>query len=205
MKRRKKLIKSSVKINASFFKAGFKESLKYISENRRFIYAVIILFILAVITGLFISPTQGLIEQFTKYLKELIDATKDLNTSQLIIFIFKNNVVASFLGLFLGIIFGIFPIILCVLNGYILGYVSRLAISEEGIWVLWRLFPHGVFELPAVLISLGLGVKLGFSLFGDKKSIVHSFKSSVKAFLLVILPLLIIAAIIEGILISFLG
>ena len=77
------------------------------------------------------------------------------------------------------------------------------AVSLEGILTLWKLFPHGIFEIPAVIISLGLGLRLGITLmFKTKKFKKESF-SSLLVFLLVVTPLLIIAAIIEGFLVFF--
>ena len=56
-------------------------------------------------------------------------------------------------------------IILIVFNGYVLGFVAELAVKSPknplGILILWKLVPHGIFELPAILISIGLGIKLG--------------------------------------------
>ena len=61
----------------------------------------------------------------------------------------------------LGIFLGIFPIITTISNGVILGYVLKRTAESVGVIEFWRLFPHGIFELPAVFISLGLGLKLG--------------------------------------------
>ena len=106
-----------------------------------------------------------------------------------------------------GIFLGIFPMVVAMLNGYILGFVALLSVSNEGIFVLWRLVPHGVFELPAVFISLGLGLKFGTFFFQKNKS--ESFRNylwnSIKTFVFIVLPLLVIAAIIEGALIAFGG
>ncbi|MEI6731787.1 MAG: stage II sporulation protein M, partial [archaeon] len=67
----------------------------------------------------------------------------------------------------------------------------------------WKIVPHGIFELPAIFVSLGLGIKLGAFVFGPerKKEFVRRALASLKVFVYVVLPLLIIAAIIEGMLI----
>ena len=109
----------------------------------------------------------------------------------------------------MGVFFGIYPIIGIIGNGVVLGYVFSLVIAEEGIVSLWKILPHGIFELPAIFIALGLGLKLGGFVFADKgkkfKELKKRFYQSVNAFLMVILPLLVLAAIIEGILIVLLG
>jgi len=67
------------------------------------------------------------------------------------------------------------------------------------------IFPHGVFELPAVFISLGLGVRFGTFMFSKNalSELKHRFIGSIKVFFFVIMPLLVLAAIIEGVLITF--
>lgn len=70
---------------------------------------------------------------------------------------------SSFLGVILGLVLGIFPIIFAIVNGYVLGFVASITVESEGLFVLWRLLPHGIFELPAIFISLGLGLKFGIN------------------------------------------
>ena len=99
---------------------------------------------------------------------------------------------------------GVFPIGAAIVNGYILGFVARFAVNETGnLFVLWRLFPHGIFELPAIILSIGFGIKLGVEIWKkDAWSILkRNIFESMRFFVFVILPLLIIAAIIEGFLI----
>jgi stage II sporulation protein M len=114
---------------------------------------------------------------------------------------------ASLIGLFFGVVFGIIPLYLAVLNGYVVGFVSKIAIQQAGISSLWRLFPHGVFELPAIIISLALGLKLGFFLFSKNpnKEFIKRLILSLKTVFFIILPLLVIAALIEGSLITLLN
>ena len=69
---------------------------------------------------------------------------------------------------------------------------------KEGIFILWRLLPHGIFEIPAILISTSLGIRLGT----DFKNFKKNLKSAIRVFLLIIVPLLVIAGIIEGLFIG---
>ena len=104
-------------------------------------------------------------------------------------------------------IFGIFPFFIAIYNGYVLGYVLKLVVGKIGFLEIWKLFPHGIFELPAVFISLGLGIKLGASLFAKNsdKEFLRRLKNSARVFFFIVLPLLVIAAVIEGSLIKILG
>jgi stage II sporulation protein M len=123
-----------------------------------------------------------------------------MNFIELFWFIFSNNIKVTFIGLISGIFFGILPLLTSIANGYLLGFVSSLVIIEENFLSLWRILPHGIFELPAVFISLGLGLKLGMFIFQKKKIkyLKKNLYNSLKVFFLIILPLLLVAAIIES-------
>ena len=129
-----------------------------------------------------------------------MEKTQDMSRYELIDFIFFNNLQSCFFGFLFGFFLGIFPIVIAILNGYVLGFVGKLAVEKGGISVLWSLLPHGIFELPAIFISLGIGLKFGTFIF--QKEIGKSFKdyffNGLKVFILVVILLLIIAAIIEG-------
>ncbi len=183
----------------------FVKSFNYIKKSKNFIYFIIGTFFLLTLIGYFIHPSDYLLDYLLKFIRELIEKTEGLSAYDLIKFIFFNNLQSSFFGLILGFFFGIFPIFFAVINGYVLGFVASMAVSEGGIFSLWRIFPHGIFELPAIFISLGLGLKFGYFIL--QKNRAESFKNyfwnSIRVFLVIVIPLLIIAAIIEGILISF--
>jgi len=121
-------------------------------------------------------------------------------------FIFTNNIQSGFMGMFFGFFLGIFPILATFANGYIVGYVSSSVISSSGIISLLSILPHGIFELPAIFISFGMGIKFGtFIFYKNKRKYLSKFLiDSLRVFVFVVLPLLIIAAIIEGSLIFIL-
>lgn len=137
------------------------------------------------------------------FIAEMIEMLKDKSTAELIRFIFLNNLKASFMAIVLGILFGIVPIMMGVVNGYLVGFVAREVVAQEGLLVLWRLFPHGIFELPAIIFSIGIGIKIGASMFGKdiRKKLKYNFREGLRFFVFVVFPLLLVAGIIEGILI----
>lgn len=192
MEKRKKKIKEM-----------YKEAFDYIKECKRFIFAIVIIFIASSLLGFFLPTPPQIEESIIKFIQELLEKTKDMNQIELISFIFTNNLQSSFIGMTLGILLGIFPLIITLMNGYLLGYIAEMASEAESILSLWRLFPHGIFELPAIFIALGMGLKI--SAFAFQKNKIKSLKrniiKSLKTFVLIIIPLLIIAAIIEGTLI----
>ncbi len=183
----------------------YSKSFGYIKESKNFIYIIIILFFVLALVGFFIPAPTYIANQISIYIKELVSQTSGMSSIQLISFIFFNNIEASFFGLVFGIFFGIFPVFVSLINGYLLGFVANGSVKTSGIIVLWKLFPHGIFELPAVFISLGLGMKLGSLLLNKKGRFKENFVNALKAFLLIVIPLLIIAAVIEGSLIVLLN
>ena len=186
----------------------FTKSLDYIKKSKNYIgFSLIVFFIMGFIGYLF--PTLFK-EQILNLIKELIEKTEGLSGLELIKFIFINNLRSSFFAMILGIFLGIVPFTVILVNGYILGFVAKVTTNEIGFLVLWRLLPHGIFEIPAIMISVGIGIKLGLFLFvykgkNRKKEFLKGLKDSLRVFIFVIIPLLMIAAIIEGGLIWLLG
>lgn len=191
----------------NFFKKNFKEGLNYIKESKNFIYAISFIFFLSILIGYFL-PVPDFVEQtILKFIEDLIKTTEGMSWFDLINFIFFNNLKSSFFGMALGFFFGIFSIVTALANGYLLGFVASRVVSAEGITVLWKLLPHGIFELPAVLIAVGLGLRLGTFIFKKKKlkSLEELTKKSIKAFIFIVIPLLAIAAVIEATLMLLVG
>jgi len=181
-------------------KREYKDSWDYIKESRNFIYSIIGVFFAFALIGFFVPASEDLTKIILEFIEKLLEQTKDMSQLELIRFIFVNNLQSSFFGLIFGVALGIFPVLATVANGYILGFVGKMSFESGGIFVLWRILPHGIFELPAIFISLGLGLKLGSFIFRKEKGkfFRRCFWNSLRVFLFVVIPLLIIAAIIEG-------
>jgi len=173
---------------------------EFLKELRSFLIIALLIFLLFAFVG-FLFPIF-FVEEILKYIQELITITETMGFSEMFVFIFFNNLGASFFALISGAFLGLFPIIALILNGYVLGFVARKSVDIAGSGILLRLLPHGVFELPAIIISIALGIRLGMFVFSKKQNLAEEFvyrlKNSLKVFLLIIFPLLIIAAIIEA-------
>ena len=198
MKKRGKM--DSSKKNNFNLQNEYKKSLDYLKESKNFIYIIIAIFFIFALIGSFIPVPDSIKESILELLEGILAKTQGMSQGELINFIFFNNLQSSFFGIIFGVFLGIFPVIGAIGNGYILGFVSLLASKEGGLPVLLRLLPHGIFELPAVFVSLGLGLKLGTFIFQEKKieSLREYFWNSLRVFLLIVIPLLIVAGIIEG-------
>lgn len=182
---------------------NYRKSVRFIKESRDFIYVAVLFFLTFFLIGFLLPVPSYIADQITALLQELMEKTGDMSQFELTKFIFFNNMQSSFFAMAFGILFGIFSIFVMITNGYLVGVVSSLSVEIDGILSLWRLFPHGIFELPAVFISAGLGLKIGSFIFQKKKfkSLKDYTINSLRAFVFVIIPLLVIAAIIEGALI----
>lgn len=164
-------------------KTQFKEAINYIKESSNYIYASIGVFIASALIGLVFKENLAFID---KLIEKLIAQTMGLNTPEMIFFILQNNLLSSVLSILLGIFLGLFPLFSSITNGIVLGYVLGKTLEVAGILSWWRLLPHGIFELPAIFISFGLGIKLGSGFINNY--IKHYWK---KRKILVLLPLII--------------
>lgn len=185
----------------------YKDSWNFLKESGNYIWFVALLFFALVIFVFLGLQSNTLNQIILEKLQEIILEFEGLNTFQAIFKIFLNNAFASLTGIILGIFLGIFPVMFILVNSYIVGFVAKMSVEKEGILTLWKLFPHGVFELPAVIISFALGIRLGMFVLAKNpgKELKERFWKSLKVFLLIVLPLLVIAAIIEGILVATAG
>lgn len=189
----------------NFFVKNYSACWKFLNESKWYMVFALGIFMLVFLIG-FIYPFFFRQEIF-EWIEKLILSLEGKSTLEIILFIFFNNIKAGFFAIVTGIGLGILPLIILVFNGYLLGFVVREAAVREGIGVLWQLAPHGIFELPAILLSIGIGLKIGVDLFKKdvKEKLKHNFKEGLRFFVFVIFPLLLVAGIIEGLLISLIG
>lgn len=145
---------------------NFKKSLSQLSLIKVYFWFSFFLFFLIAFLG-FLFPIF-FEEQILKIIENLIKQTKNLGVFGLIRFVISNNIQSAFFSFLLGIFLGIFPILILIVNSYILGFVANKIVASEGTLVLWRLLPHGIFEIPAILISVALGIRLGMFFFQAK-------------------------------------
>jgi len=185
----------------SFLKRNYSASWKFLKESSNYIIFALFIFVLFFIIG-FIFPIF-FTTQIELLLEKLSQSIEGLGLLETISFIFFNNLRSSAVAMIFGIGLGIFPLLTGAINGYLLGYVANVATASKGILILWRILPHGIFEIPAIIFSIGLGIKLGFDLFKkDKMSrLKRNIEEGIRAFIFIVIPLLILSAVIEGILI----
>ncbi len=177
-----------------------KNSLDFIKESKKYIFLVVFIFLLFSFIGFNFPFFEDAILGIISELRNLFEG---LNLWQTIGLIFFNNARASLFAIILGVFFGVFSLIIVMTNGYLIGFVAQMVTKEYSFFEMWRILPHGIFELPAVLISIGFGLKIGIEILTKPKSLINNLDESLKTFVIIILPLLLLAAIIEGLLIFY--
>jgi len=171
-------------------------------EIRFYFKALILLFLISGILGFIIGQAspQAAGEAVMEFIEEF-SFLDELNSIQIFILIFVNNMLKSLAALVLGIFFGIIPVLFVLINGYTIGIILSVIIAESGVGlVLLGTIPHGIFEIPAVIIAASYGVFLGEK-FSKKLSGKEPFRpywqKALCQFKAVVIPLLFIAAFIE--------
>lgn len=126
----------------------------------------------------------------------------ELAPFQLALFIFFNNSLKALAIMLLGMGFALVPLVFVFLNGQFLGLVAGAVGSERGYALVFlALLPHGLLEIPALLVAAGYGVFLGRALWlriRHGRALLPDLKKALLAFLWIVLPALAAAALIEA-------
>jgi len=122
---------------------------------------------------------------------------------QLAIEIFFNNLRTTIIML-LGGTFLFIPLLILMVNGFLVGFVLRLFL-EEGHSIfefIQSLFLHSIFELPAVFISAAIGIRIGLAYILPKGNRVVAVSERIKEagaiYIAIVIPLLLLAAFAEA-------
>lgn len=176
----------------------------YLAKTRKTDIFLALLFFLSAIFGYVLtenSPDE-IQKFFIEKLNDMFEPALNLPPLKLFEFIFLKNFAAAAAAILTGVIFGVIPIFLIAMNGFILGIVSFIILKQFDIFVLMAgILPHGIIEIPAIIFSATGGLRIWRSFYRrilyDEKNINNEFLSVLKFFILIIIPMLIIAALIE--------
>lgn len=180
------------------------ETKEYVFALRRYIYFSSILFFAGIIIGYdfprqYPEETKEIIEE----LKSMFPLSENISSWEIFVLVLENNIMKLAGVLLLGVIGGIIPIIASFANGLILGifaYLTSETISLE--YFFAGILPHGILEIPALILSTAIGMKIGkvavYRLFSGKESLKKEFAKALKFYATIIAPLIFIAALIEA-------
>ncbi len=167
---------------------------------RKYVYLAVAIFVIGTAIGL--AEPERFKPALSVFKKEIGGRFEDKNALITILLIFAQNFLASFISAFLGVLLGFIPALSAISNGILVGVVISVTVGSDQPARLLFLVPHGMFELPAVMIAWGLGIWHGAWIFRkDKSETLKNRRLKVSlAFFRYSVPLLIIAAVIEGLL-----
>jgi len=165
----------------------YKDSFELIKSAKTEILIIVLVLFLMALVGYYMPFLFE--EQVLEILKKMILELEGKEGLSLIIHIFANNSQASLFGILIGVVFGIFPLLAVFVNGYVIGFTSQLAVSKAGALILLKLIPHGIFELPAVILSMAIGLYLGGRLLEIKFKIKDKTKRTSVLFLIFLISI----------------
>jgi len=171
---------------------------------KRWIFVAIFLFGIGLVFGLS-TPTSfaSLISEDIAVLKGLGGLLASLPSALVVVIIFMKNASVLLVSFVFSPIFCLLPILTLTINGWLLAFISVIVSQEKSLgFVLAGLLPHGIFELPALIMgeaaALSFGTAVMLALFKKERRnlLLPSLRQNLK-YLMVAFALLLPAAIIE--------
>lgn len=194
-------------------KADYQAALSCLRKNRWLFLGVAvgfftITFLSGIIFYLAFSQNPSLLEEMMSWVnellgsKEIIDEYGKMNVFRL----FLANFMAVTHSILLGLLpFFYLPVLALLLNAVLIGVVgaAALLLGMPPMALVASLVPHGIFELPALILGAGIGLRLCHSLVRrmlrrPEPKFTVLVCDLVRVLVLVVIPLLIAAAIIES-------
>ena len=177
------------------------EAIRQKGLNRNLVLATSIFFI-TIVLGILLGQNAAL--EVLRRLGGLVERFARTDNLPLLLFlmIFLNNGIKTLAIIFLGILLGIPPLLFIGLNGFIVGSVGSALESAMG-WkyVMASVVPHGVIEVPMLLLATALGLTVGMESFKwltrRESRVKLQLSECLKVYLKWILPGIAIAAVIE--------
>ena len=177
----------------------FGRHAEYVWGLRPLFLLSLLLFVFSLTMGLYLGdrvPGEALDEVL-----EMLPAIENLSPLTLFLFIVLNNVIKSFLWMVLGVIFSLPSLFFTIFNGFIIGWFSYSVQLEHGLrFTAAALVPHGIIEIPTILLSSAAGMGLGYqmiNLLRKRSGLRAEFKKALSLFIWRIAPLLLLAAVVE--------
>ncbi|CAM4398785.1 stage II sporulation protein M [Saccharibacillus endophyticus] len=194
---------------------SFVSFIKGLAQNKGYMLAATVLFIAGIAMGaIWADDLQRLLLSQLEGLQTVAQSLEESENVELsfFTFIFFNNSIKAVLVMLFGAFLGLAPFGFLLLNGMVLGFVVEVARrqgQDMGELIFQGLLPHGIIELPAIVIACGYGLRFGglvigslFSLGSSKRDqLALRWETAMKQMLgaaVWIVILLFVAAIIES-------
>jgi stage II sporulation protein M len=147
------------------------------------------------------DPTLGqeLIKLFEKEVAGQMDGK---NPADMCVKIFFNNFEACILLFLGGASLGVLTIVILGLNGIVIGAIMEIVSKDHTpVYVAAAILPHGIFEIPAFILSGALGILLAQTLIAEwygREDTALVARRFGRLFILCVLPLVALAAFVEA-------
>jgi len=112
---------------------------------------------------------------------------------ELALAIFFNNTFKDLMAIGLGPILGLYPLLLLAANGVLIGSALRAIDPRTAL----ALIPHGILEIPAMLISAAIGLSLAKLALSKWRALPGAMAEALRFFALRIVPMNLAAAFLE--------
>jgi stage II sporulation protein M len=144
---------------------SIKDDLAYLESIRIFIGISVFIFALTTVMGYYAAAVDPeLASEWTKEL-EMLRWILDQPPVLIMLIIFLKNLLACAMAMLLGLGLGFVPLMVVTSNGFLLGIVGYASVQKAGLLFLAAgILPHGIIELPVVLVSIAIGFRLGYLL-----------------------------------------
>jgi len=184
---------------------NIRNAFNVVLKAKKYIILASVIFFVSMAAGVIMHERLAYL---IKYLATFAEGLKEENTAGIILGLFQKNLLATLVVIISGIALGIIPICSLSVNGAVMGVVIAAALQRGvGIVTLIALIvPHSIFELPAFFIAGGVAMRIGLMQFRreGREPAGKRVLEGLQVLIFVVVPLLIIAAIIEGVNISLL-
>jgi len=193
---------------------NFRDAWTQIRSMKHYLIATTLVFVASLVMGAVNSEQYAwLIDSQLEALKKIAETALSDSKGWTSLFwtIFLNNARAALIFIVSGIFFGIPSLALLIMNGITIGYISVVTTQQQSLTTLLKgIVPHGVLELPAIIVASALGLRLGIllakwvvSLASPKRSSLawtqlRGFGASLLPLFIVIVIVLLVAALIES-------
>lgn len=185
--------------NLGFIDRFFGRHAGYVRRISPMFLFCLFLFTFSLVMGFYMG--EGLEQDALNELTESYSDLGNLGALGLFVFIVVNNIGKSLVFMILGLVLSIPPLLFVVFNGFFIGWLSYAVSVETGLgFVALALIPHGIVEIPAILLSMCMGMGLGYQAVNrlrGRHGLGAEWRDAWGLFLWRIAPILIFGAVLE--------
>ncbi|OPY25995.1 MAG: hypothetical protein A4E28_02791 [Methanocella sp. PtaU1.Bin125] len=186
------------------FIPGPRDFAAYVYKIRYSVYAVALLMLLSFLIGVVFAATMP--DETARILSLISSQMEDIQSDSsfgLMINLFVHNAAICLVMVLLGLALGLISLLIVFDNGLMIGLVGGAVAGKAGlVFTLAAILPHGVIELPMLVLSAAIGVHLGYcvlmALFRKPISMLDELKNGLLVFAVWVVPLLLVAAFVES-------